>query len=362
MKEKEEAIRLPAQWIPYRSMILFCMGILVAQCLSFLVLSELVSANRLPGWTMLFPCTILAVILLIGLIHPLTTFAYITPNGVSLRVLGFTVRRIDASALRLICAVSNGRDPVLCLSCRTQLELAQLRVEQMRKGIFTREELPLRQGKLGWEGRFAREYLNSLLYHPIKAACNPDLLWLNMEQTAAVAVRSAFPHLPYRNKMEKHLPAEYVKPNQLPTNALERYPKFMRLVPEGMAVVDRDQTIWFMPAERVRTILRVDRFTSYSRIEPEHAARLVVCSLSKEELAARSKLQPAIRALSAGTDVAALDYCLRSILFWKKTDTQLCPLRYSAQLAQELKRRYPDAQWIDLSDYWLADFSPPDSQ
>lgn len=351
MNHERDGLRFSAQWIPNRSgylLLIACMGIAYFIFIIGAVVDVL--------WLLFIGLIIVLVPSIAFLLASIGTYAYVTKASVTVCVFGIPVKRMDPSRLKLICAVSNGHDPVLCLSQYSEAELADLQEKRLLKGLFTRHEVPFRKRTADWRRTFAREYLNWLLWHPLKSVSSPKFLFLNMDQAAPALIRELFPMVSSRNYLEKvYL---YEKPEQVPTMALELHPKAAQLLPEGVRVLEKEKAVWFLPAHQIKTILRLDRFVSQSKVESEHSARLVACALTRQELLALAEKAPARIPLTAGADAAIVTYCMNRVRAWKKTDLQMCPLFYCEKNEKALRKLYPQAQWIDISATWQTDFDP----
>lgn len=168
MNHERDGLRFSAQWIPNRSgylLLIACMGIAYFIFIIGAVVDVL--------WLLFIGLIIVFVPSIAFLLASIGTYAYVTKASVTVCVFGIPVKRMDPSRLKLICAVSNGHDPVLCLSQYSEAELADLQEKRLLKGLFTRHEVPFRKRTADCRRTFAREYLNWLLWHPLKSVSSP---------------------------------------------------------------------------------------------------------------------------------------------------------------------------------------------
>lgn len=149
-------------------------------------------------WILAIPAILGALIMLISVIASFHT-VFLDRDQIVVRWLGITVRRLPVSKLALLCAVGNGREDVLCLSCRTIDEMAQLQEEQLLRNALTKHDVVFRKRKATWKDAFAREYLDHLRRGPFGFFLDRDVVMLEMKPEIQYLLRHIYPHLPYRN-------------------------------------------------------------------------------------------------------------------------------------------------------------------
>lgn len=286
--------------------------------------------------------------------YPIYFDIVLFPEGVQVRVLGKVIRQIPVSEFKLLCAVRDDRGQSLCLSKWTVEELAMRREEILRKGYFSRQDLPFMKRKPDWQEHFAKEYL----LHPKRLPRGFSILWLPVDPVVAIYLRRLYPQLPYLDVRSNLAGRMYPQsPDQIPFY-FERY----RADEEGMHILrGRDRLeIRCIPADKIKTIVRVDRFTEGTTIEPSYGIYLVVSELSLAELAEKGKQKGwskwkrrIIEQLPEAEEMYAAEFHFSGLFTWNWKTSPNCHIRYTPEAENLLRQLYPHAQWVDYSNKWL---------
>lgn len=106
----------------------------------------------------------------------------ITRKGMTLTILGRRCREIPAEKLCFAWRAEtwNGKNyfDILGISSVPQGELIRRREAQLRKGIFTRDELKFRKRAADWKKTFLKEYLKKAARHPFSRLFGEEVLVL----------------------------------------------------------------------------------------------------------------------------------------------------------------------------------------
>lgn len=280
------------------------------------------------------------------------------PEGIQIRMFGREIQQIPVSCIKLICGVGDDGSQNLCLSIWGVEELALRREEILRKGYFSRQDLPFRKQREGWRERFAREYLLKPKWSILNLHTNTPILWLPFDPVVVIYLRRLYPQLPYvdlRSNLTGRMHAQL--PDQIPFY-FERY----RADEEGLHIYrDRNRLeIRCIPAAQIKTIVRVDRFTAGSKVEPSYGIYLVVSQLSVEGLAARGRQKgrhkwkgKLIDCLPETQEMYAAEFHFSWFFSWNWEKSTDCHVKYTPETEALLRKLYPHAQWVDYSKKWL---------
>lgn len=284
---------------------------------------------------------------------PLYVDRILFPEGVQVRVFGKILRQIPVSDMKILCAVGDDREQYLCLSSWDLEELAERREKVLRRGIFTRQDLPFLKRKPDWQECFAKEYL----LHPKRFSRNFPVLWFSFDPVVVIFLRRLYPHLPYvdlRNSMMGRMGMQ--PPDQIPFSG-ERY----WMDEEGIHIrgeLSNTECRWFR-ADRIQTILRVDRFVSISKTEPAYGCYLVTSELSLEALAYRGKCKRRqkwkriiIDQLPQAEEMYAAEFYFSGLFTWNWRKATECHILYTPEAEAMLRKICPHARWVDYSKEW----------
>ena len=293
---------------------------------------------------------------LVMLFIPFCYAIEVCSEEIQICLLGNVIQKIPFSAFKLLCAVGNDRTQDLCLSTWGVEELVHHQEEVLRKGMFSRHDLPFRKRNAGWQEQFVKEYLMKPKWNLLKLHTHTPILWISFEPVTVIYLRQLFPQIPYLDLRdtfaERSAP---VYPDGMPFSDKQFHHK---IDAQGLYLLKGEQTLRSFSKEEIKTILRLDRFTSYSKLEPNHGKYLAISELCANELAAlgREKVRPhwkcrLIDLLPQAQEIYAIEYCARSIP-WNPRKDEYCILDYTEKKAQQLRQLFPDVRWIDISNQW----------
>lgn len=280
------------------------------------------------------------------------------PEGAQIRFCNQVIRQIPVSELKLICGVGKFKTHFLCLSPWNIEELAQRREERMRKGMFTKHDLPFIKRSPEGESRLAKEYLLKGVWRLPKFRTETAVLRIPFDPVVAIYLRRMYPQLPYIDLRSSEMEQWSMTPaNQIPlTN--QQY----RLDEAGIHVLDefgKNERRCFQP-QQIKTIFRLDRFVQMSKTEPGYETYLVVSELELGELAQRGKKmrwhkwkKQMIEQMPEAEEMYATEFHFSGFFIWNWRTTTDCHFVHTPELEQQLRNLCPHARWVDYSPKWL---------
>jgi len=339
-------------------------GIFVFSCLgiAWLLAMSLTLLGSLAGLsdTAMAVIVILLVLCLYGALGmavamPLYCYMSAGEQNIEIFLFGRMIRQIPASQIKLICAVGNEMRHNLCVSTLEVEELAHRREEKLEKGVFSRQDLPFRKRRAGWQERFAKEYLLKPKWRDCRVRTEDPIIWLNIDIVSILYLRNRYPYVPYLNLTdgvaERYCPGE---PDLLLGTLNSRVAPDL----DGLHILKKKQQIGFVPAEEIKAVFRIDSFYSRGRYTSLNIPYLIVSTLPVEEVARQvEKLwikkwrKPLIAALPQAQKVGASVYLEQAILYGS-VKGKLYPMYYTRSNEQKLRQSFPHARWVDVSDLW----------
>ena len=280
------------------------------------------------------------------------------PEGAQIRFCNQVIRQIPVSELKLICGVGEFKTHFLCLSPWSIEELAQRREERMKKGVFTKHDLPFIKRSPEGERRLAKEYLLKGVWRLPKFRTEIAVLRMPFDPVVAIYLRRMYPQLPYLDLRSGGAnPFSMYSANQIPfTNY--RY----RLDEAGIHVLEefgKNERRCFQP-QQIKTIFRLDRFVQMSNTEPGYGKYLVVSELELGELARRGKKKgwekwkkQIIAQLPEAEEMYATEFHFSGFFIRNWRTATDCHFAHTPELEQQLRNLCPHARWVDYSDKWL---------
>ena len=282
------------------------------------------------------------------------------PECIGIKAFGKMRWGMAASQLQFIAMVGDDRDVWLCLSGYTIDELAQKREQQLLKNWFSKDEVPLRKRKAGWQEIFAKEYLLKIALGNEFAAWRPNGLIILPADTMLLALlRKLYPQLTYYNLSPRGYDRmEVVVDDNVPVY-LSDYK--VQLGVEGVLIRAGKKPVWNMPKEQIRSVVSIDVFRE-NRYSRRYRQILMISSLSLKELADSAPkvlFEEETQRLGLNQEQRAIAYCRKRYERWSPKNLWMCPVLGTEKNRQQLQEYYPDAQWIDLSHCWLENSNAP---
>lgn len=281
-------------------------------------------------------------------------------DSVILKWMGIPVRRISVSGFRMFCAVGNGRENVLCLSPYSTDEMAAKQEKRLMRSFFHKHAVLRQKQKSGWQDGFSRQYLNHLRKNPFGRIKERNVIMFRMHPSSQYAMRKMYPQLPYMNYTgvtgDKKLRNSGFSENQAVCLRSKFQEYEVHMESGGIHVRNIHEEISFIPAEQIKTAVRLDVFSEYRKFYPHHIPLLYITSLSEEELAEHS--------LSRGKGVFRVDIpfeqahmamtaasCLAQR--WTGNDKNACALYHTDENLKIIQTLYKHVHINDISGGWL---------
>lgn len=296
------------------------------------------------------------------LLHILCYFhtVVLEPDTVILKWFGIPTGKLSVSNVKLLCAVGNEREDVLCLSCYSVKELAQMQEGRLLRSFYTKHDVPFRKRKADWEQDFAREYLNNLRKNPFYIFRKRGVIMLKMNPAVLCSIRQLYPQLPYKNYTEvtsRHVSSfSGFQENQAVcfSSRLHAYKVAMEI--DGIHIFAGKKEYSFTPAGDLKTAVRVDIFKGYDRHHPHHTPLLFITTMSEEQLASHtsSKGYSGFRlADSANQALRSMTAAMYLTLHWGGNLTSGCAIYHTEKNLDALRALYPHVQINEIAASWL---------
>lgn len=319
------------------------------------------------SWLIIAPSILVAVILLFYILCCFYT-VILEPNMVILKWFGIPVRHIPTSRFKTFCAVGNEREDVLCLSCYSVNEMANMQEKRLLRSFLNKHDVPFRKRKADWQNDFAREYLNRIRQSPFRVIMERDIVMLEMHSALQCAIRQMYPQFPYVNctGVNSHHVSRFscIKEDQTVCFLLQPYIYEVHIELDGIHICTKKEEVSFIPAQQIKTAVRVDVFKRYAKHFPHHMPLLYISNMSEEELA----LQSSSRGyggfyLDASADQALMAMMAATYLtvHWSKKNTGSCILHHTEKNLEALRTLYPHIQINEVSANWLENAQGGDS-
>lgn len=332
-------------------------GIMFAFVLALIPLTALFPSLKEQGWLGIVPS---AIILLMLIFHE--TFCFYSVNFYSDKIIlkwfGIPVETIPLSEFKLFCAIGNDSEDVLCLSRYSIEELAEMNEQKLLRGIFTKHEVDFRKQNANWQTNFAKEYLLRSRRSPFGIFRKKDFVMFDMHPSLQHALKKTLPQIPYKNLTNVrtlHISQfSEIPKNEVMCFGLQMHKYYFHMKRDGIHIETAKKEISFIPAEQIKTAVRVDSFMGYNKYYPHHIPLLFITTMSEKELADLpfAKLgtneadDPTLLAMNAAHHLAFR----RS-----KNKKDSCVIPLTKQNLDILRARYPDVQIIETASNWIFD-------
>lgn len=343
--------------VPYFTMI--CTMIIWVDAIALLAYMDFFPAlNEYEMWPF-FATLFFAVILLLPLIYLYSHKVILEPDMLIVKRFGIAVRRIPVSTFKLFCVVSGGRECVLCLSCYSVDEMAQMQEERLLRSFLNKHNVPFQKRRADWQDTFARDYLNHLRRNPFRALRERDVIVFKMHSALQYTIRKMYRQLPYKNYTainSRHVSRfSIIAETRAISFSLQLWSYKARMELDGIHICAGRKEMSFLPAQEIKTAVRVDVF-KYGKYAPHHIPLLFVTSLPEEELAAKVPTKgygcvrlkdtsnQALLAMMAATELA---------MRWNAKRKDGCVLYHTEKNLETLRSLYPHIQINEIAANWL---------
>ena len=342
----------------YAYVIWFCA--MYAMSLAQIPLMQLFPALKANDWIMVVPfiltLTAFSLYALCG--HYTVVFE---PDTVTVKRLRTVIQEIPVSRFQVFCAMGNDREDVLCLSCYPVEVMAQMEEKRLLRSWLRKHEVPFYKRKRDWQDFFAREYLNRLRKNPFRILFERNVIMFEIHPAIQRVIRQMYPQLPYKNYtcVRSRFSSRY---SILPEKENACYPSQVsehkaHMEPDGIHIRTKKEEVSFIPAQQIKTAIRVDIFRGYDKYHPHHMPLLFITTMSEDELAARNSgkgyggmcfgesADQAVLAMTAATHLAP---------GWNKDRKDYCSVYFTEKNFNTFRRLYPHVQINEIADAWLT--------
>lgn len=364
MANKRNEIKVPGSALSNAGLACLCavyLGLMYGFLILHPILCRFFSLPQDNVWLEIVPFLLIFIALFFHIACSFYT-VILSPDTVILKRFGITVDKIPASALQSFCAVGSGRDHALCLSCRSFEEISDLHEQKLLRGVFTKHDLPFRKRKPNWQDEFVREYLIRLRGNPFFIFRDKSTFMIEMHPAIQRAIQSMYPHLPYKNLTGITSP-HVSRFSEIPENhivcfAPQANPYILRMEPDGVHIAIKEKDFLFIPANQLKTAIRVDIFKSDSKLYPPHTPLLLLSKLSEEDLAKLPFSQGySLLHLSETNDSSLLAMMSATYLAltWNKSKKDYCIIQHTQKNLETLQALYPHITVNDTPADWMHD-------
>lgn len=333
-------------------------GIMFGFILALTLLTALFPGLKEQGWLGIVPS---AIILLMLIFHE--TFCFYSVNFYSDKIIlkwfGIPVETIPLSEFKLFCAIGNDSEDVLCLSRYSIEELAEMNEQKLLRGIFTKHEVDVRKQNANWQTNFAKEYLLRSRRNPFGIFRKKDFVMFDMHPSLQYALKKMLPQIPYKNLTNIHT-LHISRFSEIPKNEVmyfgpKMYDKhYFYMKRDGIHIETAKKEISFIPAEQIKTAVRVDSFMGYSKYYPHHIPLLFITTMSEKELADLPFAKLGTNEAD-GPTLLAMNAAHHLTFRRSKNKKDSCVIPLTKQNLDILRARYPDVQIIETASNWIFD-------
>jgi len=353
-------------------------------------------------------------ILALRVFENLFTEIRLAPEGITLSVFGKQTLLCPIGEIRLFCKVTSfdrgKKIQQLVISPYSLGQLTALQEQKLKKGVFSRGDLPFMKRVAGWEENFARDFLLKRARRtPFCSPAKRDMIWLEYDAAFVWLLRQYYPEIPWYTAQEKT-----VSYGELPIKAdtdwflrdpnisntvfilislslislplllipfglqsalglvVAVLPAFLialicwllrgtmdklRISSEGIHIV-RKKKEHLLPCSAIRTMIHSDAQGGlvlnhgYLAVTTQSVDQLAEKMLERMNRTERGRLRAqAICRYPDWQNYLAKQYC-DYVMNWKGwQNSGIEMMGYTAQRSQILKEQYPNAQWVDAAVY-----------
>ena len=333
-------------------------GIMFVFILALIPLTSLFPNLKEQEWLGMVP-TILILLMLI--FHEMFCFysVHFYSDKIILKWLGISLETIPLSEFKLLCAVGNDREDVLCLSRYSIEEIADMNEKKLLRGVFTKDEVPFRKKNANWQTNFAKEYLLRSRRKPFCIFRKKAFVMIDMHPSLQYALRKMLPQIPYKNLTDIHT-LHISRFSEIPKNevmcfGLQMHKYYFYMKRDGVHIETAKKDISFILAEQIKTAVRVDFFMGYSKYYPHHIPLLFITTMSAKEL----KNSPSAKGFhmnEANDPMLLIMTAAHHLAFrWSPKKKDFCVIPLTKQNLDTLRAICPNAQILENASDWIFD-------
>ena len=304
-------------------------------------------------------------ILTLGILisHPFCSFysVLLYKDSVILKKFGIKIKEIPVSEFKSFCLVGNDREDILCLSRYSFEEMSRMQEARLARGVFSKHELPFMKRKANWQDDFTKGYLFHLRKSPFNAFKKRNVIMLDMQPELQYSIRKMYPQLPYKNLTEitspylsrfSEIPANQVFCFQMQTSEYT-----FRMENDGIHIETKKEEIFSIPANQIKTAVRIDLFTPYNKFSPPHIPLLFLTTMSEDELSKHQTAKIFFSSHCSETDnkeLLAMTAASHFAWRWNKNQTNSCVIPFTEKNLETLRTLYPHVQINEISSGWIS--------
>ena len=289
-------------------------------------------------------------------------------DQIKIKWFGIITKTISVSDLKMFCTVGNQYGSMLCLSGCSVSELADKQERWMAGSFFHNSEVPYRKQNPNWQDIFARDYLLRLQKKTFQRFREPNVWMLEMNPTLQCLIRQRYPELLYKNyalEYEKNT-RDFIKKNEKYAFCLEvqRHKYKVHMEEKGIHLTIPEKEIMFIPADQIRTIVRVEVFHEQLFREkekcsfPYYIPLLFLTGLSETQLAEQApnkEIGDLCQEETIKQELLAMTAASHIVQKWNKSMKDCCVLYYTEKTLERVQTLYPHAQLNELAAGWSAE-------
>ena len=284
------------------------------------------------------------------------------PDRVTMYWFGMPIQTAQITEVKLFCAVGNQSDDVLCMTCHTIEDMAVYYEEKLLRGFLSRHDVPFKKRKPDWQMQFAKGYINELRKDIFGIFKQRGIFLVEMKPEYQYLLRLLYPQLPYMNctDVTSYCATRnaYSKDSHTVNIWLNLPGCMVGFEPDGLYLSTKNGTTLCIPAQEMKSLVRVDAFLSWHKHYPHHLPLVMVSCMSEEELAYLApqffwdcvdEKVPNRQALLAMVGAS------RMAMRFAPPDRYCCVLHLTENNMRKLREMYPHACFNDISACWLED-------
>ena len=335
-------------------------GIMFAFILLLIPLTSLFPNLKEQAWLGMVPTSL---ILLMLIFHGTFCFysVHFYSDKIILKWLGIPLETIPLPEFKLLCTVGNDREDVLCLSRYSIEEIANMNEQKLLRGVFTKDEVPFRKKNANWQTNFAKEYLLRSRLNPFGIFRKKSFVMFDMHPSLQHVLRKMLPQIPYKNLTDVHT-LHISRFSEIPKNEVmcfgpKMYNKhYFFMKRDGIHIETAKKDVSFIPADQVKTAVRVDFFMGYNKYYPHHIPLLFITTMSPKELSKHPSAKgnfclqmneaddPMLLIMTAAHNLAAR---------WSPKKTDFCVIPLTKQNLDTLRTICPHAHILENASDWI---------
>lgn len=311
------------------------------------------------GFIVMIPMLLVVLLMLLYILVLFCTVVF-EPDIITLKFFGITIRKIPVSKFKTFCAVGNEKEDVLCLSPYSIDEMADMEEKRLLRSFYYKHNVPFRKRKESWKIDFVRDFLNRIRRSFFGAFKDKNIVMFEIHSALQYSLRQMYPQLPYVNCTVKtsyyETRLDRARENEAVCYTLAPDLYMVQIEPDGIHISTKKKEVTFIPAQQIKTAVRVDIFREYEKFNPHHAALLYISNMSEKELAEHPKSKgygDFILSESDNRALMAMTAATHLAFRWTYKNKNSCVIHLTKKNLEAVQTLYPHVQFNDISSCWL---------